>query len=180
MAPSINLCRRGASAKNTLRPYLWHLNLMLDGMCSYLSFKLKQRSGSWKLWHTNKKTQVTLKKSFAILLWGKCTDFLPGPRAGIKEKSVCQLFTGTEFSFYGIMSIWDQQKFKPMIQTVNNCRSQGATADDCLPPLMATNHTQRMSRWIFGFKDTQEKPSHRFWFKGFFSERTTTVQLNTL
>lgn len=86
MAPSINLCRRGASAKNTLRPYLWHLNLTLDGMCSYLSFKLKQHSGSWKLWHTNKKTQVTLKKSFAILLWGKCTDFSARSKSRDKRK----------------------------------------------------------------------------------------------
>lgn len=33
------------------------------------------------------------RKSFAILLWGKCTDFLPGP-VGIKQKSVCQHFIG--------------------------------------------------------------------------------------
>lgn len=87
-----------------------------------------------------------------------------------------------KFSYYGIKLIWDQQKFKPMIQTVNNCSSKGATADDCLPLLWEQLTPRGMDRWIFASIDTKFN-KNRLIDAGSqvsFSDRTTAVQRSIL
>lgn len=131
-------------------------------------------------------TKKKPRKSFAILLWGKCTDFLPGPSAGIKEKSVCQHFTG-----HGILILLHEVNLRPTNAQIND-----SSCEQLLKP-------RSLSRWLPHLLWEQIRP--RGWAGEFlaplilnrnhlidsgsmvsFSERkkkktkSTTVQTNTL
>lgn len=130
----------------------------------------------WK----KKKTQVTPRKSFAIILWGKCTDFLPGPTAGIKEKSVCQHFIG-----HRILILLHEVNLRPTNVQTND--------SDCELLQKPRRHCRWLSSISYGNKSDPGDEQVNFWLhwystetiseilvqKFVFQKKNATVQIGT-